>query len=244
MFNKLSYTVFHSPKLNYGLDRSVNVEKIKKTFFKNIDYIDSEVFVIKSIEDYKKILKENKELRKINISGRFRLGAVGLVFTTYVFYKKILSLDYNYFLILEDDAQISDDCLEKIFLYLKEVPKDFDILSLYENFYFHKKYNEKKHNIGLKNVCLSYNNMSTLAYIISKKGIEKYLEYMENVIDLPIDLYLFDNKKNTKKYAIKPNDKQIFYSDFFKKDNGEPLDNFSNINNTKEIVFNVGISKI
>lgn len=234
---KIAYSIFHSKKLdNVEMSRSRNVDVIRNFFSKNFDYIESKTFIIKSLKDFKITLKENPNLGNYKLSGTFRFGAIGLIFGTINLYKTLVNTDYNFFVILEDDAQIFDNSAFNILKYIEQLPKDFDILSLYENPKFYNKYNEV-FDCGLPDLCFSYNRMSTLAYVISRSGIEKYLSYMEKIIDNPIDFFLFDPQKNTKQYAIKPTSEQVVYSDFFRLDNGEPLDEHSQINNTDEFFF-------
>jgi hypothetical protein len=234
--NKLAYTIITDKKyFNEYHERKKNVDNVRKYLDKKIKYIDSEVIFINTLEDYKTIKKQNIDVRKINIIGKFRLGAVGLAFTTYLTYLKLEKEPYDAFLIIEDDAEISNNSLSVLQEYLKEIPNDFDIISLYENSAYYNKYTIS-HDIGLKNVCLFYNDKSTLAYIISKNGIVKYLYFMKKVIDAPIDLFLFDKNKNTKKYAIKPNSEQVFFNKYF-LDNGDPNFDNSLINKTIEITF-------
>lgn len=235
---KIAYTVFHSPELSPGIDRKKNVDRINSVMSQYADFIDSKVFIVKTISDYKLVKKNEKSFRHLRFNGLFRLGTVGLLFTTFYFYNKVKNFDYDYFIIIEDDAECESDILINIDKYIKQLPENTDILSLYENKFFHKNYDESVHDVGLLDICKPYNRLSTLAYAISKNGIRKYLEYMNSLIDLPIDFFLFDDRKQTLQYAIKPNSPQLFHSDFFREDNGEPIDEFSNINQTKEVLFN------
>ena len=237
MSRSIAYTVFYSEFLdNDFINRRINVEKIHENFLNHFEFVYSKVCVIKNIKDYKSELKKDPQIGAIHMKGTFRMGAVGLLITTYRAYKKMLKTKNDIFVIFEDDAQIFDNSLSNIVKYIKQLPEDFDVLSLYENPKFYKKYN-KGFDCGISDLCLSYNRMSTLAYVISRSGIEKYLSYMKKLIDKPIDFFLFDPKKNTNQYAIKPTSEQVVYSDFFRKDNGEPIDKYSQINNTNEFIF-------
>jgi hypothetical protein len=232
----VAYTILTDNKyLDKYPVRKKNVTNIMNILDKKINYIEPEMFFIKNLDDYKNIKKNKMQLRKVNINGKFRLGAIGLMFTTYIMYLKLLETNYNNFLIIEDDAEIKKNFLDIFINYIKEVPKDFDIVSLYENKAYYHKYNIDS-DIGLDNICLSYNDRSTLAYLISKSGIKKYLNFMENTINMPLDLFLFDNNKNTKKYAIKPKSTQIFFNDYFLI-NGDPNYKNSLINKTMEITI-------
>jgi len=229
---KIAYTVFHSKDNSKSLSQRVNNFKQIQEKFKKLDYIDNEVVMLKNLKDYKEVLKSNRQLRKINVVGKIRLGAVGLIFTTFLAYEKMLQTNYDIFLIFEDDAQIKSNTFDLVIDYIDELPKDFDIVSLYDNQAFFDKYQEH-HNVGLTNLCKSYNDRSTLVYAISKNGMKKYMTLMKEKIDNPIDLYLFDVKKETNQYAIKPTSKQPFFSDFF-IENGDPDYEHSLINKTAE----------
>lgn len=237
MSKSITYTIFYSEKLDNDLiNRKKNVDAIHKNFAETFEYLDAEVCIVQNIKDYKSALREDASLRKLKIKGSFRLGALGLLITTYRAYKKMLKTKNDIFIIFEDDAQIFESSLSNIIKYIEQLPEDFDILSLYENPNFYENYEEAL-DCGISDLCISYNRMSTLAYVISTSGIEKYLFYMESLIDNPLDFFLFDPKKNTRQYAIKPSSMQVVYSDFFRKDNGEPINEYSQINNTVEIEF-------
>lgn len=234
---KIAYTVFHDKQYDNLLNnnRSNNVKALHEECKNKIDYIDNDVIMIKDLTSYKIALKNNIELRRLSLSGKMRFGAVGLIFTTFLAYQKMIKTDYDIFLIFEDDAQLKSNSINMVLEYINELPDDFDIVSFYDNKSFYSKYSSS-HEIGLDNICLYYNRISTLAYAISKNGMEKYLRYMKVIVDNPIDLYLFDENKNTKKYAIKPSSDQPFYSDYF-LENGEPDYQNSHINKTDEFIF-------
>jgi len=235
---KIAYTIFHSDKLDDNImNRKKNVKILDKKFSKIGKKYESEVIVIKTIKDYKNILKQQKELRSLKMFGKFRIGAIGLIFTTYCFYKKMLKEDFDILIILEDDSFIYKNSILNIIKYINQLPKDFDIFSMYDNPFFFKKYNSKNHDINKDDICISYNNFSTMGYAISKKGLIKYLEYMEKIINGPIDLFLFDDAKDTKKYAIKPSSQQVIFSDLL-NNVGESIYNYSNISKTIEIKLN------
>jgi hypothetical protein len=234
---KIAYTVFHYDKYEAGMQkkRAKNVENIHAQFSKKFTYIENGVVMINDLDSYKKALKDNTDLRSLKVVGKMRFGAAGLIFTTFLAYKKMIDLDFDIFLFFEDDAQLAQNANTIVDHYLKELPKDFDIFSMYENKAFYSKYNETK-DVGFKDICDSYNDISTLVYAISKKGLGEYFRLMKDKVDNPVDLFLFNKKLNTKKYSIKPTSPQPFYSDFF-EDNGYPEDESSTINNTKEFVF-------
>lgn len=232
----IAYTVFHSLEYNDEVlsDRSENVKYINENF-KDIQKIENDVIIVNNLLSYKEALKKHVSLRKLKISGSMRFGAVGLLFTTFLAYEKMLDFNADVFLFFEDDAKLSENSFEIVQKYLAEVPADFDILSMYENKAFYKKY-DKSYDFGLKNICFSYNDRSTLVYAISKKGMRNYFSLMKDKLDNPLDLYLFDKQKNTKMYAIKPNSDQPFYCTNFLK-NGDPNYKNSGINKTDIFFF-------
>jgi hypothetical protein len=232
----IGYTVFHSKTYNDPalVSRNQNVEKIHNSF-SSLDYIESDVILVKDIKSYKDSVKNNLELRKIKFFNEIRFGAIGLIFTTFLSYSKMLDSDNDIFLIFEDDAQLNNDAFNITLKYLEQLPKSFDILSLYDDKAFYKKYTEKN-EIGLQDICKAYNEFGTLVYAISKKGVELYYNLLKKGVGLPIDLYLFDSYKQTEKYAIKPTSKQPFFSPFF-EENGDPSYKESSINKTSYFDF-------
>lgn len=233
----IAYTIFYAKDLDSkDLYRFNKVNALKNVFSRSFQYVHNDAIIIKNMKDYKIALKKHNLLGTYKLNGTFRFGAIGLMFSTILAYEKMINMNYDAFLFLEDDAELSKDGLNNLLGYLDSVPKDFDVISLHDNPFFSYKYNEKRHGIDSENFCIAYNRLSTMAYLISKRGMQKYLNYMKTKIDNPIDFFLFDELKDTKQYAIRPTSKQIFLSNHF-NEIGEPEYQFSNINKTEEITF-------
>ena len=233
---KIAYTVFYSKKLDKDLSRSIRVKALHEYFSKDFVYLKNDAIAIRNEKEYKIALKQNPTLAKYKLKGSFRYGAIGLLFSTILAYEKMINEPYDIFLILEDDAQVNHLSIDLLLDYIKELPEDFDVLSMHDTPFFFKNYDKDQHDIGMKNLCLPYNRISTMAYAISKNGLNKYLEIMREAVEDPIDLLLFDENKNTKQFAIKPSSPQLFLSNNF-NNIGEPEYQFSNINKTKEVLF-------
>ena len=110
----------------------------------------------------------------IDSDSNLKKGEIGCYLSHYNLLKKASNNDKPV-LILEDDAEIKLDTLEKIYKAIKEAPLDYDLLFLSYNYY--ENYDYTKINIIYGTQCYIVNNK------ISKDKIEKLLP-----IKKPFDL--------------------------------------------------------
>lgn len=160
---------------------------------KNIKIYDTENSDIKllyhSFETYyyditKKLI--NKEI--------MNKGELGCAWSHLNIYKKLLKDNvYDKYLILEDDAE-KVVSLEELSIFLNNIPEDADLCHIAQSDYlpFNKK---NKINEFYYDINYDFFNRTT-AYIITKSGARKLLNYYENYINIPSDDLIYKISKN------------------------------------------------
>lgn len=122
-------------------------------------------------------------------------GQKGCFLSHYLLWKNLLLTDRDDFIILEDDAVILDD-MEKFLL------SDYDFIHLgfcYEN------YNKKIITVDEYSIYKTNYALCTHGYIVSKSGIKKLLDFLDNEPkwDYPID-HVMNKIVDFNKYIIIP----------------------------------------
>lgn len=208
------------------------LNSVISTINNQIDLVKHKTYKISNIQEFKSYRELHND---INIDINLKYGEIGCLASHYESWQELLNSNYDAILVIEDDAKVSKRFLDLFSLYLKEVPTTFDIVSLYVHPAKTDRYVEELHSIGLSNICKGYQNQSTLAYLLSKKGAEKYIKYLKTVFDKPLDLFLFDLEKDIEFYSISPSAFPIFYTDTL-DDDGEVIRDFTLIQDTDYIL--------
>lgn len=110
------------------------------------------------------------------VDKKMKNGALGCAMSHITLWKKLVSSDKQYMIILEDDLTVDVQFREKLVNYIKFLPKDYDYSSLAVNpvIQYKSKFNKNlKINEYVKK---GYPEYGTMAYIISKKGAKKLLK--------------------------------------------------------------------
>jgi GR25 family glycosyltransferase involved in LPS biosynthesis len=144
-----------------------------------------------------------------------RGGELGLWLSNINLFNKIINQDFNSVLLFEDDAIISNKLPEVLSNILKEVPEDFDFLSMVFPISSKEDYKSDA-DLGLKLLCSAkYNHFGTYAILWSKSGAQKMLDILSKVgITCPIDIFMYDylSKKGLiNGYSLKPDQEQIVF---------------------------------
>ena len=126
-----------------------------------------------------------------------RRGELACLLSHIRVWKKMISEDIPEAVILEDDASISFDFLEKFNITYDELPKDYNFLYLF----VHPESQQLiSSTIISDHLTLGYPTYGTVGYLITKKLAQELIELFSININLPIDetisWYLKENKKN------------------------------------------------
>jgi GR25 family glycosyltransferase involved in LPS biosynthesis len=123
--------------------------------------------------------------------------------------KKLLKepSDINYYLILEDDVELVKP-IEELCKLLENIPEDTDMCHLAKSDWFPFKKTTSVNNYFSE--CKKEYFNRTTAYIISKRGGQKILDYAKDHIDIPAD-DLLSNMYNTDMLRVYVPAKYIFH---------------------------------
>ena len=176
--------------LKRAQDRRINMVKKMKENGQNCIFFDA--------VDGKNMNTSHKNL--CNKFEKLSDGEKGCFLSHYLLWKKILDSDYEDAIIFEDDAVILDNNnFKNIQQFL--IP-DYDYI--YLGFCF-EKFKDKIKELNEYSIYKSDYALCTHAYIVSKKGIKKLLNYLDSQTkwDYPID-HLTNKIDNLNKYLISP----------------------------------------
>jgi GR25 family glycosyltransferase involved in LPS biosynthesis len=138
--------------------------------------------------DIKKYFPENHYLTP---------GQIGCALSHIKIWEEAYQNNYEYIFILEDDAIIPNNFIERVTPILNSLPKDWDYLSLNCAYCYGKHFN--------KNLVKVLYNLCTVSYMLSKNGIKKILDIIsKHKINEAIDDYLCTHFfKNTNSFLAK-----------------------------------------
>jgi|688.fasta_scaffold631011_1 GR25 family glycosyltransferase involved in LPS biosynthesis len=126
--------------------------------------------------------------KNIRLNGqRMLLGEFGCLWSHVNIFKNLLALDCNsdkYYLVIEDDAELVKpiDELQKLLLHL---PEDMDFCHLAYSQWYPFLLTTQKNDYFYECEKRFFN--SCVAYVVSKKGAKKMLDYIGNEFNMPID---------------------------------------------------------
>ena len=199
-FNYMKVYVIHYKKL---IERKENIIK---------------QFKIHNITNYEFIEIDRDELEKENITifeKNYSKSQIAISLSHFYAYNKIIENNYNFGLIFEDDVIFSNDFINKLNVYLSQLPEDYDMLFIGNGCNLHIQNNKLIPNkfIYEKNLEPTKwgGNGATRcvdSYIVNKKCAIKLCEYIKNIkykINQPIDWWL--NK------ALRDNKFKIYWAE-------------------------------
>lgn len=127
-FVEINITELHIKiiSLKFRNDRRIVLERMMNKNEISFEYIDG--IHGQTLNEYECFDFFNKTSFK-NLSN----GSIGCILSHAKAYKQILINDYDYLLIFEDDVIIEDNFKLQLKIFLKSIPKDFDILYLASN---------------------------------------------------------------------------------------------------------------
>lgn len=157
-----------------------------ENFIKNTPIKNYEKFI--AIDGSK--LQPNDQLQRIfeNNDYFMREGMVGCALSHIKLCIHLLQSDYDFFLVLEDDVTFVPDFNEKLEHLIKSLPTDWDLCYIGHHLWPHNKTEEHfdKNNLPIvykKNhiQSLQYSIGGTTGYLITKKGAELLLEFINKI---------------------------------------------------------------
>lgn len=224
----MKYCIIHvNDRAKYEMDHNKNI-------LKNFKYVDDIEFFDGNIGNAWDVLNHKGINQNVwnPYDGRNMPplpGELGIWVSTINIFEYIVKNKIKQMLVLEDDIILQEDFIDKFNEIMKELPEDFDFLSLY---YFneHNQITDQT-EIGLNNIHRSYTQFSAaqatlysyfgakkILKCIYRKGIEYtsdcfiFRQSLENLVNgysikKPNDFFLIHNYKKIKS-LIDPNDKR------------------------------------
>jgi len=193
IINKLSQIGLQC-SLFYGVNgEDISVTKTEIPVLYNLKYKDE-------VKYYDASIRANKQF--------MTRGELGCAWSHLNIYKSLLDdVSIDKYLILEDDAEIVGN-LEYLYECLRSIPADTEMCHIAKSDWFPFVLNDKVNDMWY-NINKSYFNRLT-AYIISKRGGQKILDYAKDHIDIPAD-DLLSNMYNTDMLRVYVPAKYIFH---------------------------------
>jgi len=198
----MKYTIIH---IN---DRAADNMTRTKDILKNHEYVSDIKFYNAKTDDLSDVLKSynftdkpNSNTRRTFLSGEYGIWASCISVWKYMVENNVKSL-----LVFEDDAILSIHADKILSTFCKELPADWDFLSLY----YGPKQNEfdKHTNINRNHIHRSYNQIASfVGMMYSLNGAKKILDILESeTINDAVDNYIYDKSREKKLngYSIIP----------------------------------------
>lgn len=190
-----AYILFHR---DGDMGRDLNAERIRSVMDRNATRLDIPLTFVTTREQLEQQLAQYPQLRFVESDDTLRpfpsrLGVMGLWIDTYLAYKTFLQTDADRLFVFEDDITLSPSFIPIANLYAKELPDDWEIFSLLTPTDTHCRWGEWLNIEGNQYVCRVYQDWSSTAYAISRRGAEKAVTDIEvNGITVPPDFYIFN----------------------------------------------------
>ena len=136
------------------------------------------------------------------IYEKLKPGAIGCAMSHITLWKRLVESGEPYIIVLEDDLTLEDNFNQEINLFLKHIPDDFDIAQIYLS--KNKAITDNSQNqIVNQYVKTGYPQNGTVAYILSRKGAIKLLEYCVPIYHA-VDIMIRQHIQNGKLIAYIP----------------------------------------
>ena len=192
--------------MDKSVDRKPYVDEINSILSKESEELNSNSYEISNNDHLVKFIMDHSEIR-LNYGGGFKYPEVGVWASNYDAWVKFLETDKKYLIIFEDDTSVVPDFMDKINYILTELPYDWNA------FFFltpdgnkEHYYKSENHDIGLENICKSYQGNWLGGYMLNRLGAQLLVnDVQKNMIQAPVDIYMFYTQKFLISYALKPN---------------------------------------
>lgn len=197
--NNGCFTIFHEVSTKKEMkDRNNLVKKATEQLQKDFDILETPTIIMKTQKD----VKDFYPYADIEIDplGHFKTGwkpgELGIWASNYMAWKNFLKTDYDFLILMEDDIVLDSNFNDKLNKYIKELPKNWDVFTVYIPEDGNIRYDKKKNDllIGSDNICKVYQSWSCLCYVVSRSGAKNILKLIKNRVKSPLDHYLFYHK--------------------------------------------------
>lgn len=182
--NNLKYTV-----ISINNSRVENIDRIKSLIGQE-EYVDIKFLNAIDDDERRKFIEKYPEVKPYH---NYKLGEFGCFGSHYIIWKYLLESDMDQIIVFEDDAFVEDTIVESIKTFMENLPKDYDVFSVYVDANQYDRYREIEHKIN-NFISKGYQDWSTLCYIVSRKGAQKLIDRVKEYgMDAPVDWFIFRN---------------------------------------------------
>jgi GR25 family glycosyltransferase involved in LPS biosynthesis len=203
----IAFKIFHIEEDNNSMQqRNILTYLAKKQLEKDFQEIKTPTIIMRTLKDVKHFYK--KENINIDPKGHegngWKTGELGIWASNYKSWDNFLKSKYDSVILMEDDIKLNKDFNKKIQQYIKELPEDWDVFTVYIPDTGNIRYRPNRQTLMVEkeNICRVYQSWSCLCYVVSRSGAKRLLAEVEKPVSSPIDHYLFYHK-NLNVYAIK-----------------------------------------
>lgn len=202
---KFIYKVFH---IDGDETRDNAVDLINNYMSLHAKNLDTPTIKISNKEEYDLFLKSNPEFMpdpygySLNGEQGWRFGEIGIWASNWTAWNNFLKSDSDYLILMEDDITYTDNFIEIIKKYIKQLPDSWEIFHPFSPADQFGKYNDR-YDFGAEDLCKAYQDWSCLCYIITKDAARKMLKYSD-AFNLPLDWYMFRQQNIFNVYTVKP----------------------------------------
>ena len=154
--------------------------------------LHSPAVTVESLADFECMHQVHFKTEGFTHAGEFgwKMGELGLWFSSIKMWKKFCQSSFEYLIVCEDDMEASNFCIEFLEGILQKQRK-FDVLSLFVPENEHGRWNRRFYERKKGEVTRIYQDWSTGAYAITKKGAERVLNLLNPEINQPLDWHLW-----------------------------------------------------
>jgi len=202
----LSHKIFH---LKDAVEREEYFNNINSYLNNYSQELNSKSIKISNDEELNEFVKNNPDFN-LNLNGYnldniqgWRYGEIGVWASNFLAWKKFLTTQSDYAILMEDDILFEENFIPLLKEYMEELPPNWDAFFFaVPSGQFHKYGSHLE--IGKKNICKVYQDHWMLCYVLSRQGAEKALNIVSNGVNLPLDWFFFRQKHIFNSYSIKP----------------------------------------
>jgi len=200
------YKIFHIPT---HIKRSGLVKKADTYLKQFFTRLNTPTIKISNKKEYHKFYDKNKSIlicpdgycpdNPTDFSEGWKYGELGIWASHYTAWKNFFNTKFDCLLLIEDDVILNCDFHNLFISYVKELPDDWEILSLHAPSGVTKYH--VMFDIQREHTCRSYQDWSAACYVISRCGANNLIKN-STIVRYPLDWFMFRQSFNA--YTYKP----------------------------------------
>lgn len=198
-----------------AFNRAQTVNVTKSILNQELASLSSPTVLILNQDHLDSFMNQNPEFNlNLNESPRpLKYPEVGLWASNYLAIKEFANSSYDYLILIEDDIKLNDNFYTKLNEYMSDMPDNMECFMLFkpENIFYNSGYeslvNEESFYTASTKIWVAHQTWSTGCMIINKSGAQKFLDYIQSGISVPIDMFIFGNQAG--QYDVSSNSRAL-----------------------------------